>query len=124
MARRSLYELAVEQVLLDHDHVDDLRVFESQKAETARAAGNTISHHSAFCDLSELREVVFERFCRGALAGVSFQTWATAILLTIGGLPVEAANEHLAVYMSVMSIRYVCIVQYQDRERACGRCGR
>lgn len=54
------YELAIERVLLDHDGVDDFRVFEGEEAEAARAPSGTISHDGAFEDLAELREVVFE----------------------------------------------------------------
>lgn len=57
------YELSVEEVLLDHDHVDDFRVLERQETESTRAAGNAVSHDRAFCDLAELREVILERLC-------------------------------------------------------------
>lgn len=54
------YQLAVQEVLLDHNYVDRLWVLESEEAEASRAASGTIAHHLAVDDLSELREVVLE----------------------------------------------------------------
>jgi hypothetical protein len=47
-------------MLLDHDDVDDLGVFECEETEAARASSNTVAHDSAFCDFTELGEVVFQ----------------------------------------------------------------
>lgn len=58
------YELAVKQMLLDHHDIDDLRILERQKAESARATGDTVTHDCAFCDLAKLREVIFEGLCK------------------------------------------------------------
>ena len=62
-AERCTHELAVEQVLLDHDDVYNLRVLERQEAETTRAACDAISHDCAFRDFAVLCEVVLERLC-------------------------------------------------------------
>lgn len=47
-------------MLLDHDDVDDLGVFEREETETARSTSDTVAHDSAFCDFTELGEVVFQ----------------------------------------------------------------
>ena len=84
-------------MLLDHDHVDNLRVLEGQEAETARAACNAVSHDCAFCDLAELCEVILQGLCM--LVSVQWLRSAGAIVisLTVRGLPIEAADEHLAI---------------------------
>lgn len=56
------YEFTIKEMLLHHDHVDNLGVFESQETETTRASSDSIAHHCAFCDFAELGEVVLERF--------------------------------------------------------------
>jgi len=45
--------LVVEVMLLDHDYVDGLGVFESQETETARPTSSSISHDSALSHLAE-----------------------------------------------------------------------
>jgi hypothetical protein len=54
------YKFTIEQMLLDHDDVDDLGIFECKEAEAARATSDTVAHDSAFCDLAELGEVILE----------------------------------------------------------------
>jgi hypothetical protein len=58
----STYNLAVQIVLLDHDGVDSLGVFEGEEAKSTRAAGSTVTHHGAFQHLTEFFKVVLERF--------------------------------------------------------------
>lgn len=48
------YDLAVEEVLLDHDDVDRLGVLERQEAEASRAARVVVPHDGALEDLAEL----------------------------------------------------------------------
>jgi hypothetical protein len=55
------YNLAIEIMLLDHDRVYALGVPEGEKAKSTGAASRSIAHDGALADLSELREVVFQR---------------------------------------------------------------
>ena len=57
------YELSIKKVLLDHDDVDCLWIFEREEAEAARATSGAITHDLTVDDFAKLREVVFERFC-------------------------------------------------------------
>ena len=52
------YDLAVEIVLLDHNNVHCLGVFERQEAESSRTTGRPISHDGTLSDFAKLREVV------------------------------------------------------------------
>lgn len=56
----SPYYFAVEEVLLDHDHVDGARVFEGEETETARAPRGAVAHDGAFLDFAEFGKVVLE----------------------------------------------------------------
>lgn len=56
----SPYYFAVEEVLLDHDHIDSAWVFEGEEAETTRAPRGAVAHDGAFLDFAEFGEVIFE----------------------------------------------------------------
>lgn len=87
------YNLAVEEVLLDHDNVDSLGILECKEAEATGSARVVVTHDSALEDLAELREVVAKGFY------ISQYTSSRDGLIgdpTIGRLPVQSANEHLS----------------------------
>jgi hypothetical protein len=50
----STYDFAVEVVLLHHDCVDALGIFEREEAETSGAAGGRVAHDGALANLAEL----------------------------------------------------------------------
>jgi hypothetical protein len=60
---RDTYDLSVQIVLLDHDNVDCLGVFEGEETESSRSAGGAISHNSALQNVSKRGEVISKGFC-------------------------------------------------------------
>ena len=54
------YDFSVKVMFLHHDNVNSSRIFEGQEAEASRSTRCTISHHSTFQYLAELREIVLE----------------------------------------------------------------
>jgi glutathionyl-hydroquinone reductase len=58
--RLAAYDLAVQIMLLDHDSVDRLWIFESQEAKTSGAARGSVSHDGALYYLAKLFEVSLE----------------------------------------------------------------
>lgn len=62
-SRVATYNFAIEVVLLDHDCVDGLGIAEGEETEATRATSGAVTHHGAFLDFAELREVVAKRFC-------------------------------------------------------------
>ncbi len=57
------YNLAIEVVLLNHDDINCLGIFECQETKSSGAASGAVAHDCAFENLAELGEVVFEGFC-------------------------------------------------------------
>jgi len=117
------YHLAVQLVVLLEDAVDRLDVLEGKEGETARAAGR-VAHDGALINVTVLAKVrpqavlellVLSSYKVGwqwywlcwkstvvTLATCQHSTTATVrpvtcALLTVRRLPVEAADEHLAV---------------------------
>lgn len=54
------YQLAVKEMLLDHNDVDDLGVLEGEEAKATRASSDAVAHDCAFGDFAELSEVILE----------------------------------------------------------------
>jgi hypothetical protein len=54
----STYNLAIQEVLLDHDNVDAFGVLESEETKAARSTSCAITHNGTFCHFSKLSEVV------------------------------------------------------------------
>jgi hypothetical protein len=56
------YNFAIQEMLLDHDCIDCLWVFEGEKAEATRPASGAISHDGAFVNITELGEIIMKGF--------------------------------------------------------------
>lgn len=59
------HNLAIEEVLADHDRIDRRGVLEGQEREAPRTARG-VPHDSAGFDLAKLCEVLPQRFCDNA----------------------------------------------------------
>lgn len=59
-------------MLLDHDNVDSLGVFEGEESEASRASSCAVSHHGALNHLAELGEVVSQGFYTGRVSDCLF----------------------------------------------------
>jgi hypothetical protein len=56
--RTKSYNLAVQEVLLDHDNVDRLGIFERQKSKASRTSGAAVAHDGTLDNLTKLLKVL------------------------------------------------------------------
>lgn len=94
------YDFSIQEVLFDHDRVDDLGVSKCQKSEASRPSGGAISHDSTFGHFTKLGEILVERLCMSKVrttSDVYSEVRCTASMHTICSFPIQPTDEHFSV---------------------------
>jgi hypothetical protein len=107
-------------MLLDHDNVDALGVLKREKAESSRTSSSSITHDGTFTNFTELREVALEGVCCKGLVSLCVLyviEWTKTYLHTFCSLPVQSADEHLAMAEVSKTIISSDIISKSKREK-------